>query len=176
MAEMKKQQEKKAEWIQRGHGEYNEVPVEKDFFKEIKKEERALCHFFRSNNRACDVLDQHLQVLAKKHIETKFFKVNAEKAPYLVEKLNVAILPSLALIRNEKVVAWVVGLDELGGSYDFKTEWLAARLAQDQIIHWQQGDGYDRRPAEHRNNNIRRGGFENIDNEMGGSDEDSDFD
>ena len=39
------------------------------------------------------------------------------------------MLPTLALIRNEKVVDYVVGFDELGGKDDFKTEALEERLA-----------------------------------------------
>ena len=33
----------------RGHGEYREIPGEKDFFAEVKDEERVVCHFFREN-------------------------------------------------------------------------------------------------------------------------------
>lgn len=37
------------EWLGRGHGEYREIPGEKDFFAEVKDEERVVCHFFREN-------------------------------------------------------------------------------------------------------------------------------
>ncbi len=47
--EMKKRQEKMKEWAARGHGEYREIFTEQDFFKEMKGEERMICHFFREN-------------------------------------------------------------------------------------------------------------------------------
>lgn len=50
--------------------------------QEIKGEERLVCHFYR-NSLPCKVIDQHLAVLAAKHLETKFLRVHAEKAPFL---------------------------------------------------------------------------------------------
>ena len=38
------------------------------------------------------------------------------------------MLPTLALIQHEKTVDYVVGFDDLGGTDDFSTETLAARL------------------------------------------------
>lgn len=49
-------------------------------------------------------------------------QINAEKSPYLVEKLKIWMLPTLALICQEKTVDYVVGFDDLGGKDDFTTE------------------------------------------------------
>jgi hypothetical protein len=48
-------------------------------------------------------------------------QINAEKAPYLTDKLKVWMLPTLALIKAEKVVDYVVGFDDMGGKDDFTT-------------------------------------------------------
>ena len=40
---------KKQEWLDKGHGQYNEVLSEKDFFGEMRGEERMVCHFYREN-------------------------------------------------------------------------------------------------------------------------------
>ena len=53
-------------------------------------------------------MDKHLAILAKKHIETRFVKINAEKSPFLAEKLKIVVLPTLALIKNAKVDDYVV--------------------------------------------------------------------
>ena len=42
------------EWLKRGHGSYREIFGEKEFFAEMKGEERMVCHFFR-NNWPCKV-------------------------------------------------------------------------------------------------------------------------
>lgn len=54
------------------------------------------------------VMDKHLNLLAKQHIETRFVKINAEKSPFLAEKLKIIVLPTLALIKNAKVDDYVV--------------------------------------------------------------------
>lgn len=54
------------------------------------------------------VVDKHLNILTKQHLETKFVKMNAEKTPFLTEKLNIFMLPTLALVKKGKVVDYVV--------------------------------------------------------------------
>ncbi|GAX80755.1 hypothetical protein CEUSTIGMA_g8190.t1 [Chlamydomonas eustigma] len=172
MAELKKKQEKSKEWLARGHGEYSEILSEKEFFDSMKGEERMICHFYREN-WPCKVMDKHLGLLAKSHIETKFVKINAEKSPFLTEKLKIWMLPTLALIKNEKVEDYVVGFDAVGGKDDFESDVLATHLSNQGIIDLEYPA---RRPpagagAPGQTKNVRKGGFQKT-----GSDEDSDFD
>ncbi|KAF6151912.1 hypothetical protein GIB67_010486 [Kingdonia uniflora] len=46
---MKKMAEKRNRWISLGHGEYSEIPSEKDFFTAVKASDRVVCHFYREN-------------------------------------------------------------------------------------------------------------------------------
>ena len=46
----------------------------------------------------------------------------------MTERLKIFMLPTLALIKHEKTVDYVVGFDDLGGADDFSTDTLAARL------------------------------------------------
>lgn len=131
--ELKKQAAKKQHWLQNGHGEIQHLLNEKEFFAAMKGEDRLICHFYREN-WPCKVIDKHLGVLCRQHLETKFCKIDAEKSPYLTEKLKIWMLPTLALVKSEKVVDYVVGFDDLGGRDDFTTEQLAARLAQSGAI------------------------------------------
>ena len=48
-------------------------------------------------------MDKQLGKLCKYHMECKHVKINAEKVPYLCEKLNIITLPSVVLVRNRKV-------------------------------------------------------------------------
>lgn len=54
--------------------------------------------------------------------EVELLQINAEKAPFLVERLKIWMLPTLALVKQEKTTDYVVGFDELGGKDDFQTE------------------------------------------------------
>lgn len=49
LQQMKKMAEKRSRWIGLGHGEYSEIPAEKDFFSIVKASERVVCHFYREN-------------------------------------------------------------------------------------------------------------------------------
>ena len=53
-------------------------------------------------------MDKHLLELTKQHLETKFLKINAEKSPFLTERLKIFMLPTLALVKKGKVEDYVV--------------------------------------------------------------------
>ena len=58
------------------------------------------------------------------------------------------MLPTLALVKNQKVDSYIVGFDELGGKDDFSTEVLAARLEQAGLL-WPSG-GLDGVALQHK--------------------------
>ena len=91
-----------------------------------------------------------------------------------MERLKIWMLPTLALIKLEKTIDYVVGFDDMGGKDDFPTEALAARLAGPGLIHYEGGDvgGPKKAPAPVRS--IRQGGRE-TGNMAAEDDESSDF-
>merc|ERR1712216_211379 len=76
---MKGDQDKRKKWLAMGHGELRDLQDEKEFFSEMKGEDMMVVHFYR-NNWPCKVMDMHLDMLSKKHLETKFAKIDAEKS------------------------------------------------------------------------------------------------
>ncbi|KAJ0438388.1 putative Thioredoxin domain-containing protein [Helianthus annuus] len=158
LQQMKKMAEKRSRWISLGHGEYTEIFSEKDFFAIVKASDRVVCHFYREN-WPCKVVDKHLSILAKQHIETRFIKIQAEKSPFLAEKLKIVVLPTIALIKNAKVDDYVVGFDELGGTDDFSTEELEERLSKAQVIFFE-GES-SMKPSKSQTRNVRHGSNSN---------------
>lgn len=77
--------------------------------------------------------------MAKKHLETKFIKLNVEKAPFLTERLRIKVIPTLALVKDGKTKDYVVGFTDLGNTDDFSTEMLEWRLGCSDIITSRQG-------------------------------------
>merc|ERR1719238_2640704 len=116
-----------------GHGTYDVID-EKDFFDVAKKSEYIVVHFFRPSTWRCEIVDRHLKGLATKHWNTRFIKINAEKSPYLCEKLRIWMLPSIVLVVNGKTEHTIVGLDEMGGEEDFPTEALEEVLAKWKMV------------------------------------------
>lgn len=93
----------------------------------------------------CKILDKHLAILAKKHVETKFIKLNVEKAPFLTERLRIKIIPTLALLVDGKSKDYVVGFTDLGNTDEFSTEMLEWRLGCADVINYRWViRGYDR--------------------------------
>lgn len=134
LKEMKKLAQQKQEWKSAGHGEYSELADEKEFFEVSKKSKNIVCHFYRDTTDRCKIVDHHLKILAPKHLETKFCKVNAEKCPWLTQRLRVKVIPSIALIKDSKTKDYIVGFADLGNRDDFSTELLEWRIAQSGAI------------------------------------------
>lgn len=126
--QLKQHAKQKSQWMAQGHGEYREVQDQKRFFEELRTTPRAVVHFYRSTTRRCEIIDKHLHVLARKHIETKFLRVDAEKSPFLSERLKIWMLPTMVLIKEGKTDHSIVGFDELGGNDSFPTEALEKLL------------------------------------------------
>lgn len=144
-----------------GHGEYTEIYDEKEFFEISKKSENIICLFYKDDSQRCKIVDYHFKILAKKHIEARFCKLNVERCPFLTginkilflniyyihfilyynntylnitERLRIRIIPTIMLIVNGKTKDYIVGFTELGNCDDFSTETLQYRLAQSGVI------------------------------------------
>jgi hypothetical protein len=136
--EMKQRASKEVMWRSQGHLEYTELRDEKQWFEASKENERMVCHFYRGTTWRCEIIDRHLEAIARKHIETKFCKINAENCPFLAEKLNIVLLPTLIMTKDNFVADRIEGFDELGGRDDFTAEVLERRLAKQQTIDFEE--------------------------------------
>lgn len=136
MKEMKKAAGRKDEWLQIGHGKYEELKDEKEFFEEQKKSERFICHFYRESTFRCKIIDKHLDILARKHVESRFVKIDAERAMWLAQRLKIKVLPTIACILNSKTRDYIVGFDDLGGVDEFPTEMLEWRLSISEMLNY----------------------------------------
>jgi hypothetical protein len=117
-----------------GHGEYNELAGEKELFDTTKKSDRIVCHFYRDATMRCKIVDKHLEIIARKHVETKFVKLNVERAPFMVERLHIKTLPTMVLMIDNIVKDKIIGFTDLGNHDEFSTEMLEWRLARGGVI------------------------------------------
>jgi len=131
---IKHAEKQKQEWLAAGHGKYEELGDESEFFAANKKSKNMICHFYRDSTLSCKVVDKHLSLLAPKHVEARFVRINAERCKFLVERLRIKMLPTICVARNGKTVDYVVGLDDVGGRDDFPTDLLEWRLARSGVI------------------------------------------
>jgi len=135
LAEMKSQADARLELKAKGHGEYREI-VQDEFLPEVTKTEKCLLHFYHRDFEKCKIIDHHLKILAPQYMECKFLTINAEKAPFFVEKLGVRVLPTIVCFINGIVVDKVIGFEGLGKDLpddrvnEFPTRDLARRLGE----------------------------------------------
>ena len=111
-----------------------EVTDTKEFFNLCKKSSRVVVHFYRSVTPRCEIVDSHFEKLAITHLETRFIKINVEKAPYLVEKLGIILIPTMVLIIDGKTEHSIRGFDEFGGSDNFTTKDVAFVLGNHKVL------------------------------------------
>ena len=82
----------------------------------------------------CKIVDKHLDVIARKHIETKFVKLSVERAPFMVERLHIKTLPTIVLMIDNVVKDKIIGFTDLGNHDEFSTETLEWRLGCSGVI------------------------------------------
>ena len=132
MKEMKERKNEEAEWSRHGHGHLTHLSETKEFFAACKNSKRLVCHFMRPTSHHCVALNGHLSKLSNLHKETRFCTMDAEKTPYLCDKMladpdgNV-IIPTILLVKEGKVTYHIRGLAEVGGE-QANCEILAAVL------------------------------------------------
>ena len=80
----------------------------------------------------------------KKHIESRFVKIDAEKCPFLAERLSIVLMPTIVGTLNNFTHDRIEGFDELGGVDTFSTETLEKRLGKKGMIE------YDEIEAHHK--------------------------
>lgn len=170
--EMKKLAVQKQEWLAIGHGEFQELADEKEFFEASKKSSNIVCHFYRESTPRCRIVDMHLKALAKKHVEARFCKVNAEKCPFLTQRLRIVVIPTIALIKDSKTKDFIVGFTDLGNCDDFDTEMMEWRIAQSGAIDYS-GDLSSppdqvkkRKAILQQNKKTIRGGYDSDDSDI----------
>jgi len=109
--------------------------VQDEFLAEVTGSTKVICHFYHRDFSRSTIMDHHLQRLAQRHIETKFIKINAEKAPFFVEKLMVRTMPTLVYFVDGVATGKQIGFEGLaekmpdGKEDEWPTIFLARSLA-----------------------------------------------
>lgn len=129
MEQLREVEKRKIEWLKKGHGGYTEVPDPATFFKYVQDSERVVVHFMRRSTPRCQIIERHLQLIAKDHFETRFCYIDCERIPSLPERFNVMMLPTLMLVEKQNTFHSIIGFDEFGGHDDFTTETVETVLA-----------------------------------------------
>merc|ERR1712072_978278 len=110
---MKREHDRVQEQLGKGHGSYREI-VQDEFLKEVCGSENVLVHFYHKDFERCKIFDKHLPLIAHQHLECKVLKLDAEKTPFFIEKLQIRVLPTIVCFKDG--IAYddrIVGFDGL---------------------------------------------------------------
>ena len=133
VAEMKKQAAERQMNQANGHGSLTKVD-QKDFFAVTKQSTKVVAIFSRNSNKYGKAMLEHAELLAQKHLEARFIWVDAENAPFLTDKLNIYMLPTICCIMDNKVHKQHNGLNEIDGSGRYSSGTLEYLLYTDDML------------------------------------------
>lgn len=134
--EMRAMQAKTAQQRALGHGEVRTI-TQDEFLPECTgSSEWVAVHFFHSEFERCKIMDHHLQLIAPTQLNCKFLRMDADKAPFFVQKLNIKTLPTLMVFREGKAVDRLMGFEGLAPNPNEPDKWHTKRLER-----WLAGTG-----------------------------------
>jgi hypothetical protein len=119
---IKDQQREKIENVGKGHGQYREI-TQDEFLNEMISSKIVVCHFYHAEFARCAIIDHHIQKLVQRHVETKFVKINAEKAPFFVSKV-IYLYKFLSMLRSITDIIILIVLE----CSNFNTAFLISNL------------------------------------------------
>ncbi|KAL1661463.1 thioredoxin-like protein [Schizophyllum commune] len=142
MAILRSEMERVKQMQESHYGQYTEIQDEKEVIRITAREPRCVVHFYHSNFKRCAIMDKHLAKLAPKYYNTRFFRVFVENIPWLVEKLQIKVLPCVIVFAEGVTKDRLVGFEELGNNDAFDTAALELRLSMSGVLK-KPGSGLD---------------------------------
>lgn len=137
--QMKNEHMSKINNLAKGHGQYREI-TQDEFLTEVTTSTHVIVHFYHRDFPRCNIMDHHLSKLATRHIETKFIKIDSDKAPFFIEKLIIRSIPTVVLfidgIAADKIIGFQGLCDNMpeGHEDEWRTVTLANLLANKRMI------------------------------------------
>jgi thiol-disulfide isomerase/thioredoxin len=122
--------------LSRGHGEVRTLSQD-EFLPECLQQGTAATsryvavHFFHGDFERCKIMDHHLRAVAARHVSCKFLRIDAERAPFFVQRLSVRTLPTLLVFEKGQVVDRLVGFEGLvSPKASDPDQWKTSQLQQ----------------------------------------------
>ncbi|KAI8609705.1 thioredoxin-like protein, partial [Chytriomyces sp. MP71] len=130
MDELRKEFQRAQEAAVTQFGTYENITSEKEVLSITTSTDRCIVHFFHKDFRRCQIMDKHLGALSRKHPNARFCKIDVAICPFLVERLQIKVLPCVIPFVKGVSVERIIGFEELGETDAFQTAVLERRLAE----------------------------------------------
>ena len=116
-----------------GCGTYQEI-TEEEFLPTVTKTKYVVVAFFHKDFERCKIVDMHINKIVREHEECRFVRIDAERCPFFIAKLNIQMLPTIIMFQDGIALDRICGFDELGGADDFPTINLTRRLIRGGVL------------------------------------------
>jgi len=130
LEQMRREHLQKLENRAKGHGEYRTISQDEFLPECTSSSEWVVVHFFHEDFLKCKVMDHHLKLVAEQHIECKFLRIDAQKAPFFCAKLKVKTLPTVLVLQEGNVVDRLLGFEGISEGNEWPTsllqKWICA--------------------------------------------------
>lgn len=83
-----------------GYGSLQVFKDEKQLMLMTTSTEKCVIHFSHKDFKKCATMDKHLDKLARLHPQTRFVKVDVENVPFLVDRMEIKVLPCIVSFVN----------------------------------------------------------------------------
>jgi thiol-disulfide isomerase/thioredoxin len=170
LEQMRRDQLQMLEHKAKGHGEYRTISQDEFLPECTSSSEWIVVHFFHDEFETCKVMDHHLKIVAEQHVECKFLRIDARKAPFFCTKLKVKTLPTVLVLREGNVVNRLLGFEGIAEGNEWPTSMLQKWLSQAGAIQYtppsrELEDEMKRLGISTRGGTIRRGGVRHYDDD-----------
>lgn len=118
---------------------YPTLPDDQTLLDLTTNSSRCVVHFSHPDFARCSIMDEHLRILASRHYEVRFARVDVRNCPFIVEKLNFRVLPCVIGFIDGLTKERIVGFEGLGGGKrdgvdGFQTSELEKRLLRNGVL------------------------------------------
>lgn len=101
---------------------------EKELMTAVAGAPWCVVHFYQPTFAKCKVMNERLAELAQRHVALAVLAISAEKAPFLVAKLKIKVLPFVVVYRQGVEASRIVGFEGVGSAADVSVDALEQRL------------------------------------------------
>ncbi|KAG0139657.1 hypothetical protein CROQUDRAFT_666162 [Cronartium quercuum f. sp. fusiforme G11] len=151
MEQLRQESVKRQQMEENHHGKYMEIKDEKEVIKITANAKFAVVHFFHADFMRCKIMDKHLESIATRHFSTRFLRVDVANVPWLVNKLEIKVLPCVFVFVDGVTKDRIIGFEGLTetASDGFSTASLELRLKQTGVL------PVERTPASYSHSQVR---------------------
>lgn len=110
---------------------YETLPSESLVFNLIRTNELCILHFFHPDFPLCRKMDSHLAKIAEKLVKTvKIARISVEASPFLVQRFQIRVLPTLFLIKGGTIIKRMRGFEHIAQTESIRSEDLMSWITR----------------------------------------------